>query len=60
MVAQVLKRERSEEFHFSKPYSKKLDAASFTACSSCASFLAKMLIISKKQINTIPLLKKYL
>ena len=54
MVAQILKRERTEEFHFKKPHSKKLEAASFTGCLSCAGFLAKMLIISIKQINAIP------
>ena len=37
-----------------KPKSKKLEAVSFTACLNCASFLAKMLIISIKQMNTIP------
>ena len=30
MVAQILKPERTEEFHFKKPHSKKLEAASFT------------------------------
>ena len=48
MVAQILKRERAEEFLF-KPHSKKLEAASFTG-----RFLAKMLIVSIKQMNTIP------
>ena len=37
-----------------KPNSKKLEAVSFTACLNCGSFLAKMLIISIKQMNTIP------
>ena len=30
MVAQILKRERTEEFRFKKPHSNKLEAASFT------------------------------
>ena len=37
-----------------KPHGKKLEAVSFAACLSCTSFLAKMLIISTKQMNTIP------
>ena len=39
-----------------KPYGKKLEAASFNPCSSWASFLSKLLIISIKQMNAIPLL----
>ena len=50
IVAQILKRERAEEFLF-KPHSKKLEAASFTGR---LPFLAKMLIVSIKQMNTIP------